>query len=155
MQPKMELLSQELIDRVLDEAFQLMINPGIKVQSKEARELLVAAGSTIAPGSDIVSIPEHVARKALETAPKSFYLYDRSGNPTVHYGGDDVHFDPGSSGVHILDPETLEHIPSQGSDLTRLVKVTEMLPQYDAQSTAVVCNDVPKEIGEYNGGAHE
>ena len=23
-----------------------------------------------------------------------------------------------------------------------------MLPQYDAQSTAVVCNDIPKEIGD-------
>ena len=28
------------------------------------------------------------------------------------YGGDAVQFDPGSSGVHILDPETLEHKPS-------------------------------------------
>ncbi|MFC2064694.1 trimethylamine methyltransferase family protein [Chloroflexota bacterium] len=148
MQPKIELLSHELIGRVLDEAFQLMINPGIKVQSEEARTLLVAAGSTIISGTDIVSIPEEVARKALETVPNSFYLYDRSGNPTVHYGGDDVHFDPGSSGVHILDPETLEHKPSLGSDLARLVKVTEMLPQFDAQSTAVVCNDVPKEIGD-------
>jgi len=148
MQPKIELLSQELIDRVLGEAFQLMINPGIKVQSEEARDLLGAAGSTIIPDSDIVRIPEQVARKALETVPGSFYLYDRLGNPTVHYGGDDVHFDPGSSGVHILDPETLEHKPSQAADLARLVKVAEMLPQYDAQSTAVVCNDVPKEIGD-------
>jgi trimethylamine:corrinoid methyltransferase-like protein len=40
MQPKIELLSQELIDRILDEAFQLMMKPGIKVQYAEARELL-------------------------------------------------------------------------------------------------------------------
>jgi trimethylamine--corrinoid protein Co-methyltransferase len=59
-----------------------------------------------------------------------------------------VHFDPGSSGVHILDPETGEHRPSETADLARLTKVTEMLPQYDAQSTAVVCNEVPKEIGD-------
>ena len=26
--------------------------------------------------------------------------------------------------------------------------MTEMLPQYDAQSTAVVCNEIPKEIGD-------
>lgn len=66
----------------------------------------------------------------------------------MQYGGDAVHFDPGSSGVHILDPDTLEHRASLAPDLVRLVKVAEMLPQYDAQSTAVVCNEVPKEIGD-------
>ncbi len=87
-------------------------------------------------------------RDALQTVPHTFYLHDRDGNPTVTYGGDAVHFDPGSSGVHMLDPETLEHYPSQSDDLVRLVKVAEMLPQYDAQSTAVVCNEVPKAIGD-------
>ena len=33
-------------------------------------------------------------------------------------------------------------------DLVRLIKTAEMLPQYAAQSTAVVCNDVPKSIGD-------
>ncbi len=42
MQPKLELIPQELIDRILDEAFQLLLNPGIKVQSDEGA---CAAGS--------------------------------------------------------------------------------------------------------------
>ncbi len=148
MQPRLELLSQGLIDRIIDEAFQLMLKPGIKVQSLEARALLADAGARVDANSDIVRIPEMVARKALETTPHSFSLYDRNGNPTVNYGGDAVHFDPGSSGVHVLDPDTLEHKPSYAADLARLVKVTEMLPQYDAQSTAVVCNEIPKAVGD-------
>jgi trimethylamine:corrinoid methyltransferase-like protein len=149
MQPKIELLTQELIDRILDEAFQLMMKPGIKVQYAEARELLDSAGCEVDEASEVVHIPESVVRKALETVPNQFFLYNRKGNPEVTYGGDAVHFDPGSSGVHILDPETLEHKPSYSEDLMRLVKVAEMLPQYDAQSTAVVCNEVPKEIGDF------
>ena len=149
MQPKLELLTQDQIERILDEAFQLMMNPGIKVQYAEARELLGSAGCEVDEANEVVRIPESVARKALETVPSQFVLYDREGNPKVTYGGDAVHFDPGSSGVHILDPETLEHKPSYTADLVRLVKVAEMLPQYDAQSTAVVCNEVPKEIGDF------
>ncbi|MCX6038094.1 MAG: trimethylamine methyltransferase family protein [Chloroflexi bacterium] len=106
MQPKLELLTYDLIARILDEAFQLMQKPGIKVQSAEARDLLIKAGAT-AEG-DVVKIPEKIVRKSLDTVPAEFYLYDRSGIPKVHYGGNSVHFDPGSSGVHILDPETLE-----------------------------------------------
>ena len=146
MQPKLELLPQELIERILDEAFQLLLKPGIKVQSAEARELLASAGAQVQ--DEIVAIPEALVRQALQTVPHTFYLHDRDGNPAVTYGGDAVHFDPGSSGVHMLDPETLEHYPSQSDDLVRLVKVAEMLPQYDAQSTAVVCNEVPKAIGD-------
>lgn len=148
MQPKIELLSQEIIGRILEEAFQLMMKPGIKIQYAEARELLASAGCEVDQDNEVVHIPEWVARKALETVPSQFILYDRDGNPKVTYGGDAVHFDPGSSGVHVLDPDTLEHRTSYTADLARIVKVAEMLPQYDAQSTAVVCNEVPKEVGD-------
>jgi trimethylamine--corrinoid protein Co-methyltransferase len=146
MQPKLELLTPDLISRILDEAFQLMLKPGIKVQHTEARDLLASAGSSV--DGEIVHIPEKVVRRALESVPAQFQLFDRKGQPKVKYGGDAVHFDPGSSGVHVLDPETLEHKPSTTPDLVRLLKVAEMLPQYDAQSTAVVCNEVPKAIGD-------
>ncbi len=149
MQPKIELLTQDLVDRILDEAFQLMMKPGIKVQYAEGRELLNSAGCEVDQDNEVVRIPESVARKALETVPSQFVLFDREGNPKITYGGDHVHFDPGSSGVSILDPETLEHKPAYTPDLVRIIKTTEMLPQYDAQSTAVVCNEVPKEIGDF------
>jgi trimethylamine--corrinoid protein Co-methyltransferase len=146
MQPQLHLLSPDLLARILDEAFYLLMKPGVKVQDAEARQLLASAGATVE--GDIVHIPEKVIRRALDTTPSEFFLYDYEGRPTVHYDGDAVHFDPGSSGVHVLDPDTLEHRPSETADLVRLVKVAEMLPAYDAQSTAVVCNEVPKAIGD-------
>ena len=146
IQPHIEFLTYDLISRILDEAFQLMQKPGIKMQSPEAIKILVNAGAT--SDGDVVKIPEKIVRKALDTTPSEFYLYDRQGNRKVHYGGNSVHFDPGSSGVHILDPETLEHRASYSADLLRVVKVTEMLKQYDAQSTAIVCNEIPKAIGD-------
>src|SRR5512137_813814 len=146
MRPRLELLEPELVDRVLGEAYELLMNPGVKVQSPEARELLAQAGATLE--GEIAHIPEALARQQLSTVPNEFWAYDRAGNPVVHYGGDDVHFDPGSAGVQILDADTLEHRPAQTVDLVRLIKTAEMLPQYAAQSTAVVCNDVPKSIGD-------
>lgn len=147
MQPKISLLSEQLIQQVLDEAHQLMMKPGIKVQSSEARALLAAAGAQV-DADEVVHIPRALVEQALATVPRQFYLYDRFGQARVDYGGDAVHFDPGSSGVHILDADTLEHRPSHAPDLVRIVKIAEMLPQYDAQSTAVVCNEVPKAIGD-------
>ena len=148
MQPKLEILPNQLVGRILDEAFQLLIKPGIKVGLQEARNLLAGAGAQVDETRQVVHMPEAMVRTALETVPHHFNLYDRRGQASVGYGGDAVHFDPGSSGVHILDGETLEHKPSYTPDLIRIVQLAEMLPQYDAQSTAVVCNEIPKEIGD-------
>ena len=148
MQPRLELLTEEQVDRILDEAFQLLQEHGIKVQSAEARRLLAEAGAQVDEAKQVAYIPESLVRRALATAPARFNLYNRAGEAVVEYGGTGVHFDPGSSGVHILDPETLEHRPSFTPDLVRLIQVAEQLPQYQAQSTAVVCNEVPKEIGD-------
>src|SRR5215208_4375441 len=146
MQPKLTLLSNEIIVQILEEAYELLRCPGIKVQNPEARDLLAAAGAILYPDNQVIGIPAALVHKALESVPREFYLYDYDGNPTVHYGGDSVHFDPGSSGIAILNPETLEHDTTETPHLLKLIKVAEQLSQYDAQSTAVVCHDVPQAI---------
>jgi trimethylamine---corrinoid protein Co-methyltransferase len=148
MQPKLELLSEHIVERALGEALQLMMDPGVKLQSAEARQILAEAGAAIDEIAEVVRIPEKIALSALETVPHQFFLHNQAGEPVVQYGGDAVHFDPGSSGVHILDPITLEHRSAASPDLIRLIQVAEMLPQYDAQSTAVVCSEIAEEIGD-------
>ena len=147
MRPKLQLLDNELVARILDEAFELLASLGTRVGAPEAIELLGSAGATCA--NDIAHIPRRLVERALESVPGEFFLHDRSGTPVVHYGGDEVHFDPGSSCLNILDPGTQQPRPATSADLVRLVQVTEMLPQYAAQSTAMVCNDVPSEIGDW------
>jgi trimethylamine--corrinoid protein Co-methyltransferase len=146
MQPKLSLLDQALVSRIIEEACQLLLKPGIKVQNAEARQLLAEAGAQVDDETMIVRIPEQIVHKALETVPHEFQLYDYDGNLKVQYGGDAVQFDPGSSGISVLLPETLEHKTAESEDLIRVLKVAETLPQYDAQSTAVVCHDVPKDL---------
>jgi trimethylamine--corrinoid protein Co-methyltransferase len=146
MRPRIHLLSRELIERILGEAFQLLMNPGVRVGAAPVVELLAAAGVAVADG--VAHLPEAVVRRCLASVPRDFFLYNRRGEKAVHYGGDDVHFDPGSCCVQVLDPESLEARASETRDLMRIVQTAEMLPQFAAQSTAVVCNDVPSDIGD-------
>jgi trimethylamine---corrinoid protein Co-methyltransferase len=146
MRPKLQILDQALVDRILGEAFQLIENPGVRI-APVVVELLASAGARVEDG--VAHIPERLARKALETVPREFFLYDRAGQPAVCYGGDHVHYDPGSSCLNILDSETQVARPATSADLVRLVQVAEQLPQFSAQSTAMVCHDVPPEIGDW------
>lgn len=143
---RLELLAPDLVDQVLAEAFGLLLAPGVRVEAEAAQDALRSVGVPVQNG--VARIPERAVRAAIETAPTAFALYGRTGGPVVHYGGEAVHFDPGSCAVHILDAETLEHRQAVSADLVCLVRVAEALPELDAQSTAVVCHDVPATIGD-------
>ncbi|MBC8330970.1 MAG: trimethylamine methyltransferase family protein [Anaerolineae bacterium] len=148
MRPKVNFLSDKVVQQIIDEAFQLLMNPGIQIHNREGLELLAEAGAQVDYNAQIARIPEELARKALETRPSEFYLYNLDGEPVVHYGGDSVQFDPGSAGLMLLDSETQKMRPPTTTDFVNFVKLVEMLPQLDAQSTAFVPADVPIGISD-------
>ena len=144
--PTLDLLDPSGIERILGEALAILRDPGVRVDDAEARTLLEGVGAVVHDG--VAHIPESAVRAALATVPRTFTLHARDGSPAVRYGVGEVAFDPGSCGVAVLDPETGEHRPSTAADLVGLVAVAERLPVYAAQSTAVVCSDVPAELGD-------
>jgi trimethylamine--corrinoid protein Co-methyltransferase len=148
IQPKFQILLSPLLERIIAEGFALLEDPGVKIHSQEGLTLLAEAGAAVDFDEKIAHIPEKVARNALETAPSAFTLYDRDGQPAVHYEGDQVQFDPGSTAVHVLDPETGRHRTPDTADFVKFVKLTEALPQLDAQSTAMVPGDVPQGMAD-------
>ena len=84
----------------------LLRDPGVRVHNTEALRLLKEAGAEVDDGRLVARIPETVVRQALATTAREFDLFTLDGRPAVHYGGDDIHFDPGSAALAILDPET-------------------------------------------------
>lgn len=148
MRPKLNILSPELVTQIVDEAFGLLMDPGVQVHNEDALKLLSEAGVNVNQETKIAHIPESIARRALDTAPSEFYLFDLDGDPVVHYGGDSVQFDPGSAAITVLDRKTLEQRSPVTVDFVSFVKLVETLPQIDAQSTAIICADVPEEIGD-------
>jgi trimethylamine--corrinoid protein Co-methyltransferase len=148
MRPKLNILSDDLVQKIIAEGFELLMDPGVRVHNEEALTLLAEAGADVDTEAQIAHIPEAVVRKALETAPSDFYLYNLDGERVVRYGGDSVQFDPGSAAITILDSETQEMRAPVTDDFVKFVKLVETIPQLDAQSTALICADVPEEIGD-------
>lgn len=141
-------LSPSLIAQILDEAFALLEDPGVRIHNQDGLSLLAESGARVDFERRTACIPEKIIRQALSSAPSEFWLFDITGQPVVHYGGDRVYFDPGSSGVSLLaDEYGTQRIP-RTEDFVRFVKLVETLPELDAQSTAFVCRDVAEGIGD-------
>jgi trimethylamine--corrinoid protein Co-methyltransferase len=148
MRPNLQFLSRETIERIVSEAYDLLGDPGVRVHSKRALHLLAEHGAVVDLEAQVARIPVDLARQAVETAPASFHLYDADGQPVVHYGDDDVHFDPGSAAIEILDYGARRSREPTTADFVRFVKLADGLDALDAVATSLVCGDVPQEVSD-------
>jgi trimethylamine:corrinoid methyltransferase-like protein len=71
VKPKLELLDRALLDRILQEAFTLLMEPGVKVGDPEAARVLLRAGARVEDG--VAHIPELLARRASTPLPGSSF----------------------------------------------------------------------------------
>jgi trimethylamine--corrinoid protein Co-methyltransferase len=146
--PRIEVFDEDVVGQIIQEGLQLLVDPGVRVHNQEALRLLADAGADVDFELQVARIPVPIVEQALKSTPSEFTLFDLYGKPAVHYGGDDVHFDPGSAGISVQDVKTGVQRAPNTADYIRWVKLVEALPQIDAQSTAMVCQDVVEEIGD-------
>ncbi len=148
MRPRIKFLPQETIERIVAEAYDLLSDPGVRVHSDRAMRLLAEHGAEVDFEAQVARIPADLARQAVETAPSSFYLYDADGQPAVHYGDDDVQFDPGSAAIEIIDHGAKHSREPVTADFVRFIKLADGLDALDAVATSLVCADVPQEVSD-------
>jgi trimethylamine--corrinoid protein Co-methyltransferase len=148
VQPRVKLLDDALVERITVEAFELLQDPGVVIYGDQGLRLLAEGRAHVDFGAKVARIPQALVETALHTAPAGFVLYDGDGRDAVRYEEGRVHFDPGSSAVNILDGETGAHRKPLTADYVRYAQLADVLPAYDAISTAFVCSDVAEEIGD-------
>lgn len=143
MRPSLHMLSDNLIGQILDEAKRVLAETGFEIRSPEMRRRLIAAGlpTRRQDGVDRVLFPRDVVEAAIASAPRSFQLFDRDGNPHADLGGDRVHFVPGSSGLKWMDHRTGEVRLANSTDFTQYVRICDGLDHIAYPSTAFSTND--------------
>ena len=140
--PKLDMLSESFIEQIVSEALDVLGQTGVLVENDEALRLLADAGCECK--GQTVTFKENLVEESLKTTPHSIKVYDRSGDLAMNLEGDEIHFDPGSGALRILDPVTLEEREPVTKDLIRFATLTDALPNLAAQSTEMISFDVPE-----------
>lgn len=148
MRPRLRLLEDPLVDRIVDEARSVLATLGVELHDPEGRELLLAHGATPDGAGTRVRIPEALVEQALATTPRGFALFDAAGNATHDLSAENVHFAPGSAAIRLLDPGVGALRPPLSADYVRYAKLVAGLPHLAAQSTAFVPSDVRAAISD-------
>jgi trimethylamine--corrinoid protein Co-methyltransferase len=149
MRPTIRVLSDELIDQIIDEALRVLAETGMEIRGPEMRRQLLAAGLPASPVGNRVLFPRDVVERAIASAPGSFVLYDRDGNPHADLGGDRVHFVPGSSGLKWQDHHTGEVRLADSADFVSYVRLADGLPHIAYLATAFSTNaDIEPQVSD-------
>ena len=148
MRPIFRLLEDELIDRIVAEAREVVCKLGLEIHNKPVLAMLADHGAQVDEGNWNARLTEDLIDQALATVPRAFKLYDVLGNETHDFRGDNVYFTPGSTALNILDNRSGElRRPSTG-DYVRYVKVTSGLGHLASQSTALIPADVHDKVSD-------
>ncbi len=148
IRPKIKILDEEHKQKILDEAKMILDTQGVFIENHEAIDLFNQ--HDINHEGSRYFIPPDLINKCLETVPSEITLYDREGNEHISLKEDNVNFDPGSAAIFILDEETGDIREGMSKDFIRFSKVVEQLQYIDAQSTALIYQDVPKETQDWH-----
>jgi trimethylamine--corrinoid protein Co-methyltransferase len=146
--PSIKVLQVEAVEEIYENALYVLSATGIIFKSKRALEILSQAGAEVNNSTGVVKFPKDLVKKSVQSCPDSFTLYYRDGSKELHVGGDNVYFNPGSAALNLLDSKTHASRKPISKDFVNFIRVAEELPNIHAQSTALVCSDVPQEIAD-------
>jgi len=145
--PLVTLLSTEFIERIIEEAKDVLEKIGVWVENKEGLELLGNGGAQIDRGKEKAFIPRRLVEESLKSVPSSITLYDRNGNPHMNLEGNNSYFNPGTAATKVWDSDLNDIREPFTQDQINYVKLVDALDNIDQLSAAIVPTDVPKEIG--------
>ncbi len=147
-QPRLKLLTADQVTMVHDRALRILDGCGVQFESDEALSILKDHGATVDFQRKVARLKPELVLEAIESAPSCIRLHSRDGRPVADLGGDNAYFDPGSAAIRFLESDGRTVRPSQAADLAAVSVVNDALPHVALQSTALVCYDVPKSVGD-------
>ncbi|MFX1354697.1 MAG: trimethylamine methyltransferase family protein, partial [Promethearchaeota archaeon] len=148
LKPKVQLLDKEHIHKIFNEAKDILENQGIFMENQDAINIFKTHG--IQEKDSRFFIPSDLVDKCLKSVPQEIKLFDREGRDYLLLSNDNVHFDPGSAAIFILDENNGEIREAVSKDFIRFSKIVEQLEFIDAQSTAIIYQDIPKKSQDWH-----
>jgi trimethylamine--corrinoid protein Co-methyltransferase len=148
LRPQLRLLDDELLERIVSEARDILCTLGTRVQNPRVLELLAGHGAKVDFEKSQVLYTNELLDRCLKSAPSQFKLYDVMGHETHDFSGSNVHFTPGSAALHVLDFASQKIRKPDTKDYVRYVQLLSGLPHIASQSTAFIPADVVENISD-------
>jgi trimethylamine--corrinoid protein Co-methyltransferase len=150
VRPHLELLSGEQILQVHHYALRILSETGMRIDSPSMVSLLERRLGLTAVDRTI-RFPAAVVEEAIQSAPRTIEIFDRSGQPAFTLGADRLRFGVGVTALFYQEPVHDHLEPFTRRHFQDLVRLGSSLPLYDVISTVGIVHDVPESRSDLYG----
>jgi trimethylamine--corrinoid protein Co-methyltransferase len=143
-----EVLSGDQRAEVFRAALDVLEHIGVDIFHEEARALLQKQGAWV--DGLRVRIPSALVRRALASAPSTFTIYSRTGDPQydIVIGPKRVHYGPGPTCPNMRDPRTGERRKYLRRDARDVARACDALPNLDFVESLGTISDVTADLAD-------
>lgn len=147
MRPTVTFLEDNLIEKIISEARDLLCQLGVEIHNDEIVSMLCDHGASVNPNKRVTMTTDMIDR-AISSVPDGFCLYDSLGNQAVDLSGFNVNFTPGSAAINILEFPSNQCRRPLTSDYVDYARLMCTMNHIASQSTCMVPSDVHVNISD-------
>jgi trimethylamine--corrinoid protein Co-methyltransferase len=144
--PKLSLLSQGDVERIVAGAFDVLAATGVKIKHPEALQVLSDCGAKVDFSDQVAKIPRELVEKSLKTVPSSLAFCPYEGDEPVKLEGDTVHFVLDSAPLYLLDSKNKALKKAKTKDMVEIIRLVDCLEHVSCMTACVVPDDLPVSI---------
>ena len=144
--PSMKVLSDELLERIVEEAKDVLEQTGVMVYNEEGLKILGDGGARTNPSELKAYIPRKLVEAALKSVPSSVQIYDRKGNLAINLEGDNCSFCSAGDAITIWDHKLNKVRQPTVKDQIEFYRLVDCLDNIDAHGATLLFTDVPTEV---------
>ncbi len=145
---RLDFLSKDELHNIHAATLEILEDPGLEVPSKRALRILEKAGADVDYEKSRVSMPSHLVKEALKSAPKTIRYGARNPKYDLSLEGKETYFTTDGTGTFIRDFETGERRTSTAEDLAKWAVIADYLPMIHVFWPSVTPADVPEPLQE-------
>ena len=139
--PGLKVLNDDQIYEIIQAAYIILEETGVKIDHSGALKLLKQAGAIIK--GDRVKVPRHIVQAAMVTAPRGFRIYNRDGKPALDMTNRKSYFGTSTASPKCVDARTGEIHETRLADIANGAKVADALEHIDWVMPFGSTQDVP------------
>ena len=148
---KLEILSDEDVQRLHTATLDVISNTGVRFPSKRALRIWEEHGAQVDHATQVVKAPGELIEAALQKAPPTYSLAARLPEQDLPLDGNHVYVGTDGCGVEIIDLDTGIRRTSRLSDVVEIARVADALPEIAFHWVPLSAQDRPP----HTRGLHE
>ncbi|MFW9874754.1 MAG: trimethylamine methyltransferase family protein [Candidatus Thorarchaeota archaeon] len=140
---RLKVLSNEEIELIHSASLELLSSVGIKIDAKDAQELLKENGAETDNNTNFVKFPEDLVKEKLKEVPNSFKVYGPDGNFNFEINTNSMIFATIGTPVKIYDPTRTSGVKKTILDDTiKQIRIVDYLDHISCSNLDVWPNDI-------------